>query len=96
MEKYYSEFYQDTWIYWADKIIADYVEIYEKFKTSVFNAINIYCKAWIIWRKVILSNHNNEICSFSFTKRSYRITFFAIKDSDKMEIVVYDVRFDKI
>ena len=94
MKNYYFNFYSNTWIYDEDKIVESYFEKYEKMKTDIFNEINSICESWIIWRKIIYSFENIESCSFKFRYWNYKITFSAIKNNTKKEIIVNNLKIE--
>lgn len=94
MKRYYFNFYSNTWIYDEDKIVEWYFEKYEKMKTDIFNEINSICENWIIWRKVIYAFEKIENCSFIFRYWNYKITFLAIKNDVKNEIIVNSLKIE--
>ena len=94
MKNYYFIFYSNTWIEDEDIIINNYYEIYENFKNEIFTEIHSICENWVLWRKIISTEKDKEICNFSFFKRSYKITFSLIKDNTNKEIIVYNLKIE--
>lgn len=94
MQAYYSSFYGDTWIFDLDKIINDYSEIYENLKKEILIDIYNISQEWLIWRKIIEVDWDIEFCSYTLIKRSYRVTFFSIKNNRENRVVIYDLRIE--
>ena len=94
MKKHYYNFYSNTWLYDENKIINSYFEIYEKMKTDVLNEINSICKNWIIWRKVTYVFERIENCNYIFKYWNYRVSFVAIKNDFKNEIIVNSLKIE--
>jgi hypothetical protein len=94
MKNYYKYFYSNTWIYDEDKIVQWYFENFENLKTNILNKINDISSFWIMWRKTIYKNWDIENCCFMFFIKSYKITFSGIRDENKKQIFVYDLKIE--
>ncbi len=96
MRRHYYGIFSDTWIHDLDKILTDYSSLYKIFQEEILVNIDLLSKNWLLWRKVINKIWEIENCVLTFKKRSYSITFFALRDSQKNEIVVYNISINAI
>ena len=94
MKNHYYYFYSNTGLYDEEKIVTSYFELYEQLKTDILNKIQSLSEDWILWRKTFLKRWDIENCYFTFRMRSYNVTFSAMKDDDKKEVIVYDLKVE--
>ena len=94
MKDYYYTFYSNTWLYDVEKIVEWYFNKYEKLKTDILNKIDLICKDWILWRKVLYSFDNIENCIFTFTIWNYKIIFTAIINQIKQEVIISTIKIE--
>jgi len=95
MDRYYINFYRDTWIYDVDLIIEQYLKIYENLKHEIILEIKNISELWLLWRKIIKKDGDIELVQSSFDKRSYSITFFALKNDTSKEVTIYNLKIEK-
>ena len=94
MKEYYTNFYSNTWLFFVDKIILDYINTYSQLQEEILVEIEKMCRKWLLWRRILNKIWESENCVMTFKKRSYIISFFVIKDEENKEMNVYNLKIE--
>lgn len=92
LKTYYFNLYTDTGIESEDAILANYNESFDALVSLVRQQIELMWKSWLLWRKIIQVQWNEESTSNDFYIRSYRVEFRSRKNNATKTIFVESVK----